>query len=239
MGVRVRHSSKGERNGLRRLGDPGSCRRLDRVFHSSRRRTSDGPTAGRRPRGCAWWCPRVARRRGFGRHVLQRRRLARSARWCHHAAVDPEPGCSALRPAPIAVDSVIGERHRRALGVANHPLDSELRLPLPAAWLLAAHETARWGLMPIVSRGSCTHDRVMTGFPRASPPFDVTSDARSVSGAELRRLRTRPTPGQSNASRPVRPPTTSIETIAPRCRELHEPAARPSPNYGHHDPSQS
>jgi hypothetical protein len=81
----------------------------------------------------------------------------------------------------------------------------ELRLPCRLHGCSPRHESARWGLMPIVSRGSCTHDRVMIGLSRASPPFDVTSDARSVSGAELRRLRTRQTPGESNASRPVRP----------------------------------
>jgi hypothetical protein len=80
----------------------------------------------------------------------------------------------------------------------------ELRLPCRLHGCSRRHESARWGLMPIVSRGSCTHDRVMTGLPRASPPFDVTSDARSVSGAELRRLRTREIRGESNASRPVR-----------------------------------
>jgi hypothetical protein len=80
----------------------------------------------------------------------------------------------------------------------------ELRLPCRLHGYSRRHESARWGLMPIVSRGSCTHDRVMTGLPRASPPFDVTSDARSVSGAELRRLRTREIRGESTASRPVR-----------------------------------
>jgi hypothetical protein len=181
MGVRVRHSSKGERNGVRRLGDLGSCRGLDRVFHSSRRRTSDGPTARRRPRGCAWWCPRVARRRGIGRHVLQRRRLARSFRWCRHAAVDPEPAWQPLRPAPLAVDSVIGERHEGALARKTIILKSSCACPCRLHGCSPRPGNARSGLMPIVSRGSCTHDRVMT---------------RSCD---------RRTPGERNASRPVTP----------------------------------
>jgi hypothetical protein len=60
------------------------------------------------------------------------------------------------------------------------------------------------------------------------------------SDAELHYLRDRQGPGSAAAPQPPsgRLPT-SIEFIAPRRRELHEPAARALTNPLHHDPAQS
>jgi hypothetical protein len=95
--VCARALSERERDGPRCLGDAGSCRGLDRVFHSGRRRASDRPTAGRRIRGRPRWFPRVPRRRRLAYHVLQHGRLARRVRWRRHDAVDPEPAWRPLR----------------------------------------------------------------------------------------------------------------------------------------------
>jgi hypothetical protein len=115
----------------------------------------------------------------------------------------------------------------------------ELRLPLPAAWLLAAPRKRAMGLDAHCLARVLHARSVMTRLPQESPPFDVTSDARSVSRAGLRRLRTRQTPGRATRHGLSGRPTMSILTIALHCRELHEPAVRHLPTHWHHDPSQS
>jgi hypothetical protein len=46
-------------------------------------------------------------------------------------------------------------------------------------------------------------------------------------------------PGEQRVTACQADPTMSIETIAPHCRELHEPAVRHLPTHWHDDPSQS
>jgi hypothetical protein len=81
---RDQHHRKCRRNGLRRLGGLGCCGGLDRVFDPARLRAdAGGPTAGRSPRRCPRRSGCIAARRGFGRHLLQPRRVARRMRWRH------------------------------------------------------------------------------------------------------------------------------------------------------------